>query len=180
MRTKSVFAVGAAFLTLTLVPAVLRPAMAADLAPVLVYGAAPAFVTLPPTGYVLDPSDARRPVYLVDQGPNHGAWVGAIAQPTYSEGGYAYLDDVCPGDEIVRPMSRRYPYVRSHDGGRFFVAPPPSGRADRGHRAGGHRYGEAAIGGLAAAYRYRPAPDARVIHVEPRPVPEMHTSYRPR
>jgi hypothetical protein len=179
MRTKSVFALGAAFLALAFVPAALGSAMAADQAPVLVYGATPAYVALPPTGYVLDPSDARRPVYLVDQGPNHGAWVGAIAQPTYSEGGYAYFDDVCPEDGFAPPPSRRYPYVRSYDGGRFFVAPHPSG-----HAVHGRRIGEAAIGGLAAAYRYRPAPDARVIHVEPRPgtrsVPEMHTSYRPK
>jgi hypothetical protein len=165
MRHWSHFAACAALL------AVVTPAASAD-APVIVYGAAPAYVTLPPTGYVRDPSDARRPVHVVNQGPIHGAWVGAIAQPTYSEGGYAYADD-CPV-EIVTP--RRYPYVRSHHGGAWFDAPPP--RAGRKYH--GPRYSEAAIGGPVAAYRYRTAPSARVITVEPRAVPEMHTSYRPR
>jgi hypothetical protein len=154
-----------------LVAATVAPAAAAD-TPVVIYGAAPAAVTMPPTGYVLDPSDSRSPVYVVDQGPNYGAWVGAIAQPTYSEGGYAYGDD-CPVT-VVRP-SRSVPYVRSHHGGEWFDAPPP--REDRSHV---RRYGEAAVGGPVAAYRYRPAPDARIIKVEPRAVPEMHTSYRPR
>jgi hypothetical protein len=167
MRMRSKLAACAALLASTVMPAA-----AADQAPVVVYGAAPAIVTLPPTGYLLDPSDARPQVYVVDEGPSHGAWVGAIAQPTYSEGGYVYLDD-CPAE--VAPPSRRYPYVRSYHGGRGFDAPPRTGRQEYGRR-----YGEAAAGGPVAAYRYRPAPDARIIRVEPRAVPEMHTSLWPR
>jgi hypothetical protein len=152
--------------------AAVTPAVAAD-APVVVYGAAPAIVTLPPTGYILDPSDARRQIYVVNQGPTHGAWVGAIAQPTYSESGYVYMDD-CPVEIVTRP--RTYAYVRSHHGGEWFDAPPPH----IGRKYHAPRYGEAAVGGPAAAYRYRTAPSARVITVDPRSVPEMHTSYRPR
>jgi hypothetical protein len=174
MRTRFCLAAGAALLALNFAPAALSPAIAADQAPVVIYGAAPAVVALPPVGYVLDPSDARRPVHVVNQGPMHGAWVGAIAQPTYSEGGYIYLDD-CPEPYVARRASRSYPYVRSYHGGRVFTAPRAAGRQYHGRR-----FGEAAVGGLAAAYRYRPAPSARIIHVEPRPVPEMHTMYRPR
>src|SRR5512139_2983639 len=101
MRSPRPFAACAAILAATVVSAA-----AAD-APVIVYGAAPAIVTLPPTAYVLDPSDARRQVYVVNQGPTHGAWVGAIAQPTYSEGGYVYVDD-CPDVIVTRP--RTFPY----------------------------------------------------------------------
>ncbi|MDQ2078927.1 hypothetical protein RA307_01940 [Xanthobacteraceae bacterium Astr-EGSB] len=175
MRTRFCLAAGAAFLALNFAPAALSPAMAADQAPVVIYGAAPAVVALPPVGYVLDPSDARRPVHVVNQGPTYGAWVGAIAQPTYSEGGYIYLDDDCPEPYVARRASRSYPYVRSYHGGRVFTAPRAAGRQYHGRR-----FGDAAVGGLAAAYRYRPAPSARIIHVEPRPVPEMHTMYRPR
>jgi len=171
MCSRSQLAACAAFLALTM-----APAAAADQPPVVVYGAAPAVVTLPPTGYVLDPSDARPPVYVVDQGPIHGAWVGALAHPSYSEGGYIHLDDDCPVDHVA-PL-RRHPYVRSFHGDRWFEAPPPVGRDMRDTR--GRRAGEAAIGGPTAAYRYRPAAGARIIKVEPRPVPEMHTSYRPR
>jgi hypothetical protein len=140
--------------------------------PTIVYGAGPAVVTLPPTGYVLDPSDARRPVYIVNQGPEHGAWIGAIAQPTYSEGGYAYIDE-CPVDVV--PAPRHYPYVRSLDGGRRFDAPRHGFRQPHARP-----FADAAWGGPAAAYRYRPAPDARIINVPPREVLTMHTSYRPR
>jgi hypothetical protein len=136
-------------------------------APTVVY-ASPVTVVVPPTGYLLDPSDAHRPIYVVNQGPVYSG-PDIIAVPTYSEGGYAYPYD--------------YPYVRSYYGDRWFVAPPR-------HRSGwgprhGWRYGFGerrdfghprivrvgyGFGNLAApygAYRYRPAPGARVIHVQP-------------
>jgi hypothetical protein len=147
------------------------PAVAAD-APVIVYGAAPSIVSAPPTGYVRDPSDARRPIYVVNEGPvvsgleiDRYATSTIYAVPTYSEGGYAYFDD-CPV-EAVAPAPRHYPYVRSYYGGRWFTAPPRR----RALRSGGSlsRLGQPAIvrPGVYAAYHYRPGPSAKVIQVDP-------------
>jgi hypothetical protein len=116
---------------------------AAPAGPAIVYGPAPAVVDVPPVGYVLDPSDARKPIYVVNQGPVYsGPLIVTYAVPTYSEGGYAY--------------GTPYPYVRTYGAynwtydQRFFYAP---------HR---HRYG------ARGAYAYRPAPSARIIHIPAR------------
>lgn len=146
-------------------------AAAAD-APVVVYGAAPSVVRSPPTGYVLDPSDARRPIYVVNEGPVVSGLeidryaTSTYAVPTYSEGGYAYVDD-CPVDHVA-PAPRSYPYVRSYYGGRWFSAPPRR-RALRAGRSLSRLEQPAIVRpGVYAAYNYRPAPSARVIQVEPR------------
>jgi hypothetical protein len=97
---------------------------------VVVRGGVPAHISLPPVGYVLDPSDARAPIYVVNQGPGYGLAVVTYAVPTYSEGGYAY--------------ALPYPYVHGYG---------PSM-----HRRNVFRP-------YAGAYRYRPMPGARVIHV---------------
>jgi hypothetical protein len=119
-------------------------------APTIVYGAPRAPVMLPPTGYVLDPSDARAPIYVVNQGPVYSgpnivaaplytAPLVRLAVPTYSEGGYAY--------------AQPYPYVRSYWGW-----PHPRKRYwDPSYRP----YGAPPYG----AYRYRPAPSARIINL---------------
>jgi hypothetical protein len=57
--------------------------------PKVVYGLPPVPMAIPPTGYVLDPSDAARPVYPVDP---YATGAAPFARPTYSEGGYAYAD----------------------------------------------------------------------------------------
>jgi hypothetical protein len=132
--------------------------------PTVVY-AAPPIVVVPPTGYVLDPSDAYRPVYVVNQGPMlPEPYIFDVAVPTYSEGGYAY------------PL--RYPYVRSYYGDRWFTAPPRrfgwrareggEGRVSdpRVVRAGNGTGNYAPPYG---AYRYRVAHGARVIHVQQDP-----------
>src|ERR1700730_4694735 len=119
------------------------PAHAADVPPgvTVVYGTPPIEPLLPPVGYVLDPSDARRPIYVVNQGPVYdGPGIITFATPTYSEGGYAY--------------ALPYPYVHGYGwyGG---YGPWP------------RRYGyrPSVIRPYAAAYRYRPAANARVINV---------------
>lgn len=131
--------------------------------PTVIYAAPPVTIVVPPTGYVLDPSDARRPVYVVDQGPLYGAPpIISFGVPTYSEGGYAYPFD--------------YPYVRSYYGDRWFTAPRRLGwrhHAYRGRRIldrprvvrAGYGYGNFAP--PYDAYDYRPAPSARVIQVPP-------------
>ena len=47
---------------------------------------------IPPTGYVLDPSDAVKPIYPVDPSSCRRLGATPYARPTYSEGGYAYAD----------------------------------------------------------------------------------------
>jgi hypothetical protein len=132
-------------------------------APTIVYGAPPVDVVVPPTGYLLDPSDSYRPVYWVDRpslyyGP-HGF---ALGVPTHSEGGYAFPFEA-------------YPYVRSYYGDRWFTAPRRSGWRSSGVygrrvldrprivRAG---VGNGHFAPPYDAYRYRVAPSARVIHVD--------------
>jgi len=132
--------------------------------PTVVY-APPPIVVAPPTGYLLDPSDSYRPVYWVDRA---ALYVGAdglsLGLPTYSEGRYAF------------PFAD-YPYVRSYYGDAWFTAPrrrlgwdhrrfygrrfldrPRVVRAGVGYGNFHPPYG---------AYNYRPAPGARVIHVDP-------------
>jgi hypothetical protein len=98
---------------------------------------------IPPTGYVLDPSDARRPFYVVNGPFGIGFAAPTYARPTYSEGGYAFAD-AYPYD---------LPYVLSY--GAF--SGPPGPAADPFARPfGAPPY---------TAYRYRPAPNARIIHL---------------
>ncbi len=107
--------------------------------PVIVYGAALAPLAYPPTGYVLNPSDARAPIYIVNQGPVYSG-PGFYTVPTYSEGGYAFTP---------------YPYVSGYGYARTYVPyVRPSFRS----------YGAPPFG----AYYYRPAPTARVIDVRRR------------
>ena len=128
---------------------------AAPSAPTVIYGTPPVPIVVPPTGYVLDPSDARKPIYVVNQGPVYsgpniyavplytGA-VGLYAVPTYSEGGYAY--------------AQPYPYVKSYWAHWRWRRPYAHRRYwDPSYRP----YGYPPYG----AYRYRPAPGARVIQV---------------
>lgn len=115
--------------------------------PKVVYALPPAPFVIPPTGYVLDPSDARPPFYVVNSPFGFGfaapPYVLPYARPTYSEGGYAFAD-AYPYD---------FPYVVSY--------------------GGGFRHGYRAAGWFArpfgappyTAYRYRPAPGARIIHL---------------
>jgi hypothetical protein len=112
--------------------------------PVVVYAAPPRLLGAPPLGYVLDPSDTRRDLYVVNQGPIYdGPGILTFARPTYSESGYAY--------------QRPYPYVH------FYT----SGHGQRFYRAMRLRH-PLAYRSLKYPYRYRPAASARVIDIEAR------------
>jgi hypothetical protein len=75
--------------------------------PVIIYPSAPGIYPLPPTGYVLAPSDPRLDFYIVNQGPVYdGPNITWFPAPTYSEGGYA----------IARP----YPYIHTHYRSRYW------------------------------------------------------------
>jgi hypothetical protein len=68
--------------------------------PKVIYALPPAPFVVPPTGYVLDPSDAAKPLYPVDPRPYvTGFGVVPYARPTYSEGGYAYADSYPYSDD---------------------------------------------------------------------------------
>jgi hypothetical protein len=140
--------------------------------PRVVYALPPIPTTIPPTGYVLNPSDAAKPVYPVN---SYFAGYGSFARPTYSEGGYAYADSYPYTDD---------PYGYAGQG----YWPPAYGPQAYGPQA----YGPAAYGGAApnydppgpgyyrslyvrpagappyTAYRYRVAPSAKIIHLQPR------------
>ena len=98
-------------------------------------------VVYPPVGYVLDPSDARPPIYIVNQGPVFSG-PDVYALPTYSEGLYA---DLIP-----------YPYI-GHGNYRTPYYPT--------YGYGWHRPRPYRVVG---AYAYRPAPSARIITVPSR------------
>ncbi|WP_272840610.1 hypothetical protein [Rhodoplanes sp. TEM] len=147
--------VAAAAACVVAIAAVAAPAVAQEGCcaggPVVVYGAAPVPPVVPPTGYLLDPSDARPPMYVVDQGPLYRG-PGIYAVPTYSEGGYAW--------------SLRYPYTYG-----------PVHRAYRRPYYGPRRYGYVGPGDIGpsprvagappfGAYEVRPAPKAKVIDVQ--------------
>jgi len=128
--------------------------------PVVVYNVSP--YDLPPPGYV------HGPIYVVNQGPHYaGPGIVAIrtfAVPAYSEG-YAY--------------GSPYPYVRGY--GDWAYGPgyapiyrPPywHGRVHRSDDAVGYGpriYRRHVFRPYAGAYRYRPAPSARVIRVNEQP-----------
>ncbi|MBI3436149.1 MAG: hypothetical protein HY056_13915 [Proteobacteria bacterium] len=147
--------------------------------PTIVYGASALPVLLPPVAYGLDPSDARRAIYVVNQGPVYsGPGIVTYADPTYSEGGYAYAlpypyvgiygpwyDESPPRyHRHHRPTARPHA-ARPYDDGRYWRAP---------HVLRPH----------AGAYRYRAAPSARVIRVgapqaSPAPMPQARPSAPP-
>jgi len=113
-------------------------------------------LVVPPTGYVLDPSDAARPVYMVNPGPHvvgFGVGFGIVpyARPTFSEGGYAYAD-AYPHD---------YPYIHSYGFGNELSLPGVSCGPDGDLFA--RPYGAPPY----TAYRYRAAPSAKIIHLPP-------------
>lgn len=121
--------------------------------PQVVYASPPAVFAVPPTRYVLDPSDAIRPVYVVNQGPYAAFGAVPLARPTYSQGGYAYLD-AFPYDA---------PYIYSYGRGMRYGY-----RASRIGHGGAYRAAyDRPYGALPyTAYRYRLAPSARIIHIE--------------
>jgi hypothetical protein len=137
--------------------------------PRVVYGLPPIPTVIPPTGYVLNPSDAARPVYPVDPYLTGSA---RFARPTYSEGGYAYADSYPYTDDPYGYASQGYgppaygsvAYGALAHGG-WGAAPnydPPGPGYYRGlyvRPAGAPPY---------TAYRYRPAPSAKIIHLVPR------------
>jgi hypothetical protein len=124
--------------------------------PQIVYGVPPLAIDVPPTGYLLDPSDMRKPMYVVNQGPVYSG-PGIYAVPTYSEGGYAYTEP--------------FPYVRSFGYGPYSIFQADRPLPYRYYRQGYRPYGYPPYG----AYRYRPAPSAKIIHVPP---PSEWTSLR--
>jgi hypothetical protein len=73
--------------------------------PRVVYALPPIPTTIPPTGYVLNPSDAAKPVYPVN---SYFAGYGSFARPTYSEGGYAYADSYPYTDDPYGYRSQGY------------------------------------------------------------------------
>ena len=144
--------------------------------PVAVYEVAP--YDLPPPGYV------HGPIYVVNQGPHYaGPGIVAIrtfAVPAYSEGGY-----------YGSPYPYIGPYVRgygdwSYGPGYAPVYRPPywHGRVHRSDDAIGYGprvYRRHVFRPYAGAYRYRPAPSARVIRVneQPRVAPPAATPPMP-
>jgi hypothetical protein len=138
--------------------------------PKVVYGLPPVPMAIPPTGYVLDPSDAARPVYPVDP---YATGAAPFARPTYSEGGYAYADSYPYTDDPYGYGSQGYgppaygPYGPQAYGPYGSSAPapnydPPGPGYYRGLYVrpwGAPPY---------TAYRYRVAPSAKIIHLRPR------------
>jgi hypothetical protein len=115
--------------------------------PVVVYAAPPVLFGAPPLGYVLDPSDARLDLYIVNQGPVYdGPNIVTFPPPTYSESGYAY--------------ERPYPYVH------FYTL----GHGHHGYRGirWRHPFADRSRGYPRYGYAYRPAASARVIDIETR------------
>ena len=124
--------------------------------PRVVYALPPTPSVIPPTGYVLDPSDAAKPVYPVDPRP-YVMGFGAVpyARPTYSEGGYAHADSYPYSDDP-------YGYAGYGYGGPAPAYDPPGPGYYQGlyvRPAGAPPY---------TAYRYRVAPSAKIIHLVPR------------
>lgn len=134
-KVASVFAFGA--LALVASPAFAQDPCCAS-GPVVVYGGSPVPPVIPPTGYVLDPSDARPPIYVVNQGPVYSG-PGIYAVPTFSEGGFAYRGP--------------YPYVNGPVWGYGPGYGPYVGPT--------RPYGVPPYG----AYTYLPAPSAKIIRV---------------
>jgi hypothetical protein len=130
--------------------------------PRVVYALPPTPFVIPPTGYVLDPSDAAKPFYPVDSSPYAGRF-GAVpyARPTYSEGGYAYADSYPYSDD---PYGYGSGYGTPGYGPPAYAAPaydPPGPgyyQALNLRPAGAPPY---------TAYRYRTAPNAKIIHLLP-------------
>jgi hypothetical protein len=130
--------------------------------PKVVYALPPTPFVIPPTGYVLDPSDAAKPFYPVSPSP-YAAGFGAApyARPTYSEGGYAYADSYPYSDD---PYGHGSGFGSPGYGRPAYAAPaydPPGPgyyQALNLRPAGAPPY---------TAYRYRTAPNAKIIHLLP-------------
>ena len=201
---------------------VASPALAGDWAhypPHVIYAQPNTVIVVPPVGYVYDPSDARRQMYIVNQGPVYDGPGFSLARPTYSEGGYAHAyPNPYPyvpsyysrgfdwyGAPTVRPYVQHYGWRHRHgyfgtrhrayyghhyrpyrgirwSGRQLHRAPALSTRAFRYRHlyrsferarpfATYHHYHH----GIGGAYLYRPAPDARILHVPPR---RPHASLR--
>jgi hypothetical protein len=136
--------------------------------PRVVYGLPPAPFVIPPTGYVLDPSDAVRPFYVVNQG-GPGFYAATYARPTWSEGGYAFSDAYPYAGPYSYPYAypsgypySGYPYIVSYGRGLHYEyrATPAAHPAVRGDLFA-RPYGVPPY----TAYRYRIAPSARIIHL---------------
>ncbi len=132
--------------------------------PRVIYALPPTPSVIPPTGYVLDPSDAAKPVYPVNPRP-YVMGFGAVpyARPTYSEGGYAYADSYPYSDDP-------YGAGQGYGGGLASGAP---GYAAPGYDPPGPGYYQGLYVRPAGvppytAYRYRVAPSAKIIHLLPR------------
>jgi hypothetical protein len=150
-------------MALTIGPAVSDECCARTI-PRVVYALPPVPTVIPPTGYVLDPSDAARPVYPV--GPYVGAFGAATyARPTYSEGRYAYADSYPYTDDPYNYGAYRPPAY----GARLYGPPGPAAGYDP---PGLGYYQSLYIRPWGAppytAYRYRPAPSAKIIHLQPK------------
>jgi hypothetical protein len=123
--------------------------------PKVVYALPPTPSAIPPTGYVLDPSDAMKPAYPVYPGRHITRFgAGSYARPTYSEGGYAYADSYPYTDD---PYG--YGYGPPAYGGPAYDPPGP------GYYQG--LYVRPAGAPPYTAYRYRVAPSAKIIHLHP-------------
>lgn len=127
--------------------------------PTVIYGTSPVVIAVPPTGYPLDPSDMRKPIYVVNEDLRYPG-PGIYAVPTYSEGGYAFAEPY-----PYWPYPYGYPYIRSYGYGPYyhFHALRPYGY--RQYPRGIRPYGYMPHG----AYRYQPAPSAKIIQVPPLP-----------
>jgi hypothetical protein len=132
--------------------------------PRVVYALPPTPTVIPPTGYVLDPSDAAKPVYPVSPRPYVAGYGAApYGRPTYSEGGYAYADSYPYSDD---------PYGYGQGRGAGLDSEPP-GYAAPAYDPPGPGYYQGLYVRPAGvppytAYRYRVAPSAKIIHLLPR------------
>lgn len=132
--------------------------------PRVVYALPPTPSVIPPTGYVLDPSDAAKPVYPVNPRPYVMAF-GAVpyARPTYSEGGYAYADSYPYSDD---PYGAGEGYGGALASGTAGYPTPAYDPPGPGFYQG--LYVRPAGVPPYTAYRYRVAPSAKIIHLRPR------------
>jgi len=123
--------------------------------PKVTYASPGASVVVPPTGYVLNPSDAVKPVYVVNRRPQLiGAGIVDIARPTYSEGGYAFQDPHRGDGHSIHG----YVYDARDRSAATLPAQPVSNGDLFARPYGASPY---------TAYRYRTAPSAKIIHLPP-------------
>ena len=162
-----IIAVSAAAIAGTITTAAANPCCR----PNAVYGTPPYTISTPPTGYVLDPSDAVNPAYVVNRGPvltgpgiysYTNPYISTFDRPSYSEGGYIYPDT--PYYRWSKPHAYpcAYPYARTGYGwGCGGYRYSGCGGAHYHHHLAYRPYGHPPY----AAYRHRPAPGPRVMHI---------------